>query len=79
MISDLIPVFLNGHTCRVPPGATLGQLLAQDDPALARALELGTAKATDGRGIAAAADVILVPGAVFRVVHSARPDGAADA
>jgi hypothetical protein len=79
MISELIPVFLNGHTCRVTPGATLGQLLAQDDPALARALALGTAKATDGRGIAAAADLILVPGAIFRVVHSARPEGAADA
>jgi hypothetical protein len=79
MISELIPVFLNGHSCRVAPGATLGQLLAQDDPALARALELGAAKATDGRGIAADADVVLVPGAIFRVVRSARPDGAADA
>jgi hypothetical protein len=79
MISQLIPVFLNGRSCRVAPGATLGQLLAQDDPALARALECGTAKATDGRGIPAAAGVLLVPGALFRVVRSARPDGAADA
>jgi hypothetical protein len=79
MISELIPVFLNGRSCRVVPGATLRQLLTQDDPDLARALELGTAKATDGRGIPAAADVLLVPGAIFRVVRSARPDGAADA
>lgn len=79
MISDLIPVFLNGRSRRVVPGATLGQLLAQDDPALARALELGAAKATDGRGIPADADVLLVPGAIFRVVRSARPDGPAGA
>lgn len=79
MISEFIPVFLNGRSCRVPAGFTLGRLLAQDDPELARALELGAARATDGRGIAADPAAVLVAGAIFRVVRSARGDGAADA
>jgi hypothetical protein len=79
MISDPIPVFLNGRPCRVVPGSTLGQLLAQDDPDLARALALGTANATDGRGIAVDEGTPLVAGAIFRVVRSARAAGPANA
>jgi hypothetical protein len=79
MISELIPVFLNGQRRSVPRGSTLAQFLAQDDPALARALELGAAKATDGRGIPADPAATLVPGAILRVQRSARDGGAADA
>lgn len=79
MISDPVPVFLNGRSCRMPSGSTLGQLLAHEDPALARALDRGTAKATDGRGIPVDEATVLVAGAIFRVVHSARAAGTADA
>ena len=67
-----IPVFLNGRPARVSAGTTLAGLLAQEDPGLGRALDGGTAKATDGRGIPATADALLSAGAIFRVFRSAR-------
>ncbi|MGH7593157.1 MAG: hypothetical protein ACRELE_04830 [Gemmatimonadales bacterium] len=72
MTSDHVTVFLNEHPCHMPPGSTLGQVLAQHDPELALALALGTAKATDGRGIQVGEAAVLVAGAIFRVVRSAR-------
>lgn len=79
MISGLIPVFLNGQPCHVAPGSTLVQLLARQDPALAEALERGTALATDARGIAADPSAVMPPGAIFRVVRTARTDSVPDA
>jgi len=79
MLSDTIPVFLNGRPVSVPTGCTLEQLLAQEDPALAAELQAGRAAATDARGIAVAADEPLLAGAIFRVMRSARSGGAPDA
>lgn len=79
MLSDSIPVFLNGNPRRVAPGSTLADLLAHDDPDLGRALELGRAKATDGRGIAIAPGTRLTAGSILRVAHSARANDAPDA
>ncbi|MGH7524957.1 MAG: hypothetical protein ACREK8_11660 [Gemmatimonadales bacterium] len=79
MISGLIPVFLNGRPCHVSPGCTLVELLSRQDPSLAEALERGTALATDARGIAADPAAVMPPGAIFRVVRSARTDSIPDA
>ena len=72
MLSDSIPVFLNGRPARVPPGCTLGQLVAQEAPELAGPLESGQAGATDGRGVAVSTDTPVSAGAIFRVFRSAR-------
>ena len=79
MISDLVPVFLNGRSCRVPSGCTLAELVAQDDPELARELARGAALATDARGLPADPAAVLVAGAIYRVSRSARSAGPADA
>jgi hypothetical protein len=72
MGSEFIPVFLNGRPARAPRGATLAQLVAQEDPELAASLEAGLAAATDARGVAVGKDMPLVAGAIFRVFRSAR-------
>ena len=72
MLSESIPVFLNGHPARVPPGSTLVQLVAQEDPQLGTALAAGLATATDARGLAVDPDAPLQAGAIFRVLRSAR-------
>jgi len=75
-----IPVFLNGRPARVPAGATLATLVAQEDPALSAAFAAGDARATDARDLPVAADQVLSAGAIFRVFKSSRPAaGAADA
>jgi hypothetical protein len=72
MLSDSIPVFLNGRPVRASPGATLCQLVTQEDPELGAALAAGLAAATDARGLPAGKDTLLTAGAIFRVFRSAR-------
>ncbi len=72
MISDTIPVFLNGQPFQVPQGATLHDLLVLKDAALAPALAAGQARATDGRGIAIDGAAVLSAGSIVRVFRSAR-------
>ena len=80
MTPPTIPVFLNGRPVTVPQGATLAALVAQVDPALAAALAAGQARSTDARDLPVAADLILSPGAIFRVSKSSRAAaGSADA
>jgi hypothetical protein len=45
------------------------------DPELGRAVRDGTARVTDGRGIALDPDAAVYPGAILRVVVSARRRG----
>jgi hypothetical protein len=72
MLSDSIPVFLNGRPARVPSGFTLSQLVAQEDPELGVSLQAGLAAATDARGLPVDPDQVLSAGAIFRVFRSAR-------
>ena len=75
-----IPVFLNGRSLMVPPGTNLGQLLAQEEPELFRAISTGSVRMSDGRGVATDATAIVTAGAIFRVIQSARAtSGSADA
>jgi len=71
-VSETIPVFVNDHPMTLPAGATAAAALAALDPELAERLAAGTASITDGRGIAMAADQPLFPGAIVRVIVSAR-------
>ena len=71
-MSETIPVFVNDHPLTLPAGATAAEAVAACDPTLADRLAAGTASLTDGRGIAIAADQALFPGAILRVIVSAR-------
>lgn len=79
MTPETIPVFLNGAPLRAAAGATLGDLLAEHDPALLAAMLDGSGRATDGRGIAVDPDAPIHAGAIYRVFRSARRDPDADA
>jgi hypothetical protein len=78
MLSDSIPVFLNGRPARVPLGFTLSQLVRQEDPELGASLVAGLAAATDARGLPVDRETVLVAGAVFRVFRSSRAASPAD-
>jgi hypothetical protein len=73
VIPETIPVFLNGRTVHVGAGATVEQLLMQQDTDLAAALAAGQARATDARGLPVDAGTVLSAGAILRVFQSARP------
>ena len=77
-----IPVFVNDRALRVAAGSSISDTVAASDPDLARALAAGAAKLTDGRGIALDPAALVFPGAILRVVVSARkgpPEADADA
>jgi hypothetical protein len=71
-VSGPIPVFVNDHPLALPPGATAAEAVAAFDPTLAERLAAGSATLTDARGIAMGADQPLFPGAIVRVIVSAR-------
>ena len=77
-----IPVFVNDRAVRVASGSTITTAVAAADAELARALEAGAARLTDGRGIALDPAEPVYPGAILRVIVSARqgrPEADADA
>lgn len=67
-----VPVFVNQQCLHVQPESTIRSVLAQLDPAWATALDQGSARLTDGRGIALDPDRIVDPGGIIRIAHSAR-------
>ena len=71
-MSGPIPVFVNDHPVSLPPGATAADAVAAFDPALAERLRSGAASLTDGRGLALSPEQPLFPGAIVRVIVSAR-------
>ena len=75
-----IAVFVNDRAVRVPPGVPFAQAIAVSDDGLGRAVADGTALVTDGRGIGLDPASPVYPGAIVRVVISARrAAGGADA
>jgi hypothetical protein len=74
-VSELIPVFVNDRAVRLAPTSVLADAIAACDPELARAVREGTARVTDGRGIALDPGAAVYPGAILRVVVSARRCG----
>ncbi len=71
-MSDAIRVFVNERPVEVPAGSTVLRAVRVFDSTLASRLESGQAYVTDGRGISIPPDVLLSPGAILRVVVSAR-------
>jgi hypothetical protein len=74
-----IPVFVNNQLLSVPAGTDVAGAVTRHDAALGGKLARAEAYATDGRGIAVAPGTPLVPGAILRVVVSARKRDDADA
>lgn len=71
-MSEAVRVFVNERPVLVPAGVTVGDAVAALDPALAQALAAGRAYATDGVGRPIEATAGVIPGAIVRVVVSAR-------
>lgn len=74
-MSELIPVFVNDRAVRLAPTCVLADAIAAIDAELARAVREGSARVTDGRGIALDPGTAVYPGAILRVVVSARRRG----
>ena len=74
-MSELIPVFVNDRAVRMAAECVLADAIAAADAELARAVREGTARVTDGRGIALDPGAAVYPGAILRVVVSARRRG----
>ena len=74
-----IPVFVNGQFHSVPTGTDVVAAVTRHDAALGEKLARAEAYATDGRGIEVPLDAVLAPGAILRVVVSARKRDDADA
>lgn len=74
-MSELIPVFVNDRAVRMEAECVLADAIAAADAELARAVREGSARVTDGRGIALDPGAAVYPGAILRVVVSARRRG----
>jgi hypothetical protein len=68
-------VFVNEQSLALPDGADAGAAVEALDPELAARVAEGSAYLTDGRGVRLAPDAALSPGAIIRVVRSARRAG----
>ena len=77
-MSEGIRVFVNERAVVVLPGATIREAVMTFDPDLASALGEGRAYVTDGVGRPVEASESVEPGAIFRVVLSARHGPPAD-
>jgi hypothetical protein len=71
-VSELIPVFVNDRAVRLAAECVLADAIAAADAELGRAVRDGTARVTDGRGIALDPGAGVYSGAILRVVVSAR-------
>ena len=74
-MSELIPVFVNDRAVRMAAECVLADAIAAADAELGRAVRDGTARVTDGRGIALDPGATVYSGAILRVVVSARRRG----
>jgi hypothetical protein len=71
-MTDGVRVFVNERPVSVAPGARVVDAVSAFDVELAAKLQSGAAYATDGVGRPAEAGTLLAPGAIIRVVVSAR-------
>jgi hypothetical protein len=71
-MNEGIRVFVNEDAVVVMPGATIREAVMAFDPDLASALRDGRAYVTDGVGRPVEPSGSVEPGAIFRVVISAR-------
>ena len=71
-MTDAVRVFVDEQPRTVPAGITVTEAVAGDDPGLARAVREGRAYVTDGVGRPIEPTGTVFPGAIYRVVRSAR-------
>lgn len=76
-MSAPIRVYVNDRAVELPGGSTVVDAAHAADQDLAALLAQGAALATDGRGLPLGAGTVLRPGAIVRIIVSARrPDAA---
>ena len=78
-MTEMIRVFVNAGSVRLPAGADVAQAVHAFDPTLERQVASGAAYVTDGRGIEIGQNSPLAGGAILRIVVRARRSEAADA
>lgn len=71
-MTPLVRIYVDGQPLAVAPDATVGAAVSGHDPDLAAALREAKAYVTDGVGRPIDAGTTVFPGAIFRVVRSAR-------
>lgn len=71
-MSEPVRIFVDGQPVDAPGGATVSAAVSADDPDLAAALRDGRAYVTDGVGRPMNPETMVFPGAIVRVVRSAR-------
>ena len=67
-----VPIFVDEVPRRVAPGTPVSAAVAAGDPDLTALPAAGCADVTDGVGRPIAMDDMVFPGAIYRVVRSAR-------
>lgn len=73
-MSTEVRIFVDEVPRQVAPGTAVSAAVAADDPGLAASLAAGHAYVTDGVGRPIDAHGTVFPGAIYRVVRSARRD-----
>ncbi len=71
-MSEMIRVYVNEQAVEVTAGARASAAVAVHNPELAEKIAAGGAYITDGRGIRLESETLLGPGAILRVIVSAR-------
>lgn len=71
-MSESVLLFVNEQPVRVSAASSMAEAVAAFDPSLAAKLQSGAAHLTDGRGIALEPSASVFPGAIVRVIVSAR-------
>ncbi len=71
-MSDTLQVFVNERLVVVNAGATALDAVRAADPALAARVAAAEASLTDGRAVELSPGAVVAPGAIIRVVVSAR-------
>lgn len=71
-MAEPVRVFLDERPATAASGSSVVDLVAGTDPDLAAALRRGNAYLTDGVGRPIEPDSAVFPGAIYRIVRSAR-------
>ena len=71
-MTEPIRIFVDERPLAAAPGDWVLEAVAGDDPGLAAALREGRAYVTDGVGRPIEPTAVVFPGAIYRVVRSAR-------
>jgi hypothetical protein len=71
-MTEPVRIFVDERPAAATPGSSVLDAVAGDDPDLAAALRQGSAYVTDGVGRPIEPTTTVFPGAIYRIVRSAR-------